>query len=81
MGKEKMLLSRTGAGMTEPINPEHLQAIAAREQLWTSLQTLLPEIQLVADGQFSGSDRERLIAQVLARIVIAELQFRNEDPG
>ncbi len=67
--------------MSERIDPERVQTIAAREQLWTSLRTLMPEIELIAQGQFSGTERERQVAQILARIVIAELGFRSEDPG
>lgn len=63
------------------MDPDHLQAIAARDQLWASLRTLLPEINQLADGHFTGADRERQIVQILARIVVAELQFRDEEAG
>ena len=61
------------------MDADHLQAIAARDQLWSSLRTLLPEIDRLANGQFDGSERERQLTQVLARIVTAELKFREED--
>lgn len=58
------------------MDPEHLQTIAARDQLWSSLRGLLPEIEPLAQGQFTHSHREQQIVQILARIVVAELQFR-----
>jgi hypothetical protein len=58
---------------------EHVRAIAARDQLWSSLRTLLPEIERLARGEFSDSVRDREVAQLLARIVIAELQFQSEE--
>lgn len=58
------------------MDAEHLQAIAARDQLWASLRTLLPEIQKLADGAFEGSDRQRDIVRLVARIVVAEMEFR-----
>ena len=61
------------------MDPDHIQAIAARDQLWASLQALLPEIELLAEGGFDNSERHRQIVQVLARIVVAELNFRKED--
>jgi hypothetical protein len=44
------------------------------------LRQLLPEIAHLAQGGFAGTDRERQLTQLLARIVEAELQFR-ADPG
>jgi hypothetical protein len=65
------------------MDPDRLQAIAARDQLWASLRALQPEIQQLALGQLDGSERERQIIQILARIVVAELGFRAEEtkPG
>jgi len=63
------------------MDPDHLQAIAARDQLWSSLRTLLPEIEPLAAGQFGGSPRECEVVHLLARIVVAELQFRAGDPN
>jgi hypothetical protein len=61
---------------------DRLQTIAARDQLWASLRALLPEIGRLAAGEYSGSERERQLIQVIARIVEAELKFREEDaPG
>jgi hypothetical protein len=53
-----------------------MQTIAERDQLWSSLRALLPEIEQLAGGQLDGSERERRLVQVLARIVAAELRFR-----
>ena len=61
------------------MDPDRLQAIAARDQLWSSLRTLLPEIEPLAEGHFSGTERECEVVQLLARIVVAELRFRAEE--
>lgn len=61
------------------MDADRMQAIAARDQLWSSLRNLLGEIEPLAEGQFSGSPREREIVHLLARIVVAELQFRAEE--
>ena len=58
------------------MDPEELQAIAARDQLWSSLRALLPEIDRLAQGDLDGSERERLLVRLLAQIVAAELKFR-----
>ncbi len=61
------------------MDADHLQTVAARDQLWASLRQLGPEIQALSQGQFSGTDRERVLVQLIARIVEAELKFRAED--
>jgi hypothetical protein len=65
------------------MEPEKLREIAARDQFWASLRLLQPEIEQLAAGTFENSERERQVIQLLARIVVAELQFRAErvDPG
>lgn len=63
------------------MDADRLQAIAARDQLWSSLRALAPEIERLGEGQFDGSDRERQLVQVLARIVAEELKFRAADGG
>jgi hypothetical protein len=55
---------------------DRLQASAERDQLWASLRALLPEIHRLAAGEFGGTDRERRLVQVMARIVQAEITFR-----
>jgi hypothetical protein len=57
---------------------DHLQASAARDQLWASLRALVPEISRLAAGEFSGSEREQQLVRVMARIVEAEMKFRAE---
>jgi hypothetical protein len=61
------------------MDPDRIQALAYRDQLWSSLPVLLPEINRLADGSLDGSERERQLIQVLARVVAAELQFRAEE--
>ena len=68
-------------GEGEMMDPEKLQAQAARDQLWASLRQLRPAIQQMADGHFGGTDPERLLVQLVARIVEAELKFREEEAG
>ncbi|MFO0845159.1 MAG: hypothetical protein U0797_22700 [Gemmataceae bacterium] len=58
------------------MDADHLQASAQRDQLWASLRALLPEIEAMAEGAFTGAERERQVAQLLARITVAELRFR-----
>jgi hypothetical protein len=60
------------------MDDELLQTIAARDQFWSSLRVLLPEIERLAEGRFEDGPRDRQIAQLLARVVAAELQFRAE---
>ena len=60
------------------MDPDQMQALAQRDQLWASLRMLRPFIDELAAGQFNGTPQERQIVQLLARIVTAELQFRAE---
>ncbi len=62
------------------MDAEDLQAIAARDQFWSSLRALVPQIEKLAEGHFDGSPLERQLAQLLARVVVAELHFRAEHP-
>jgi hypothetical protein len=55
-----------------------LREIAERDQLWASLRALLPEIERLAGGAFADPQRDRQIAQILARVTAAELRFRAE---
>lgn len=66
------------------MEPEDMQTVAERDQLWASLRALQPEIELLASGSWAGTEREKQIIQLLARIVVAELSFRAKprgDPG
>jgi len=49
---------------------------AERDQLWASLRALKQEIERLAAGEFDGSERQRQLVIVLARIVAAEMTFR-----
>jgi hypothetical protein len=61
------------------MDPEKAQTIAARDQLWASLRQLLPEIDQLAQGRIEGSERERQVIQLLARVVSAELGYRADE--
>jgi hypothetical protein len=61
------------------MDPDRLQASAFRDQLWASIPALLPEINRLAGGEFSGSERERQLIQILAKVVVAELRFRADE--
>jgi hypothetical protein len=63
------------------VDPEKIQTIAARDQLWSSLRALLPEIDDIAAGRLDGSDRQRQIVQIIARVVSAELGYRAGQSG
>jgi hypothetical protein len=58
------------------MDADELQEGAARDQLWASLRALVPEIALLADGHFTGSEREQQLVQLLARIVASEMEYR-----
>ena len=62
------------------MDPEAMQTLAARDQLWASLRQLLPDINELAQGQFQGTDRERQLVQLIARIV-ARIRKRAAAPG
>jgi hypothetical protein len=62
--------------MAGDIDPDRAQAIANRDQLWASLRDLRSVIDRVAQNTFDGSELERQIIVLLARIVQAELDFR-----
>jgi hypothetical protein len=58
------------------MDPEQAQTVAERDQLWASLRALRVDIDLLAQGQLDGSERQLQIIQILARIVAAEMDFR-----
>lgn len=60
------------------MDPDNMQTVAARDQLWASLRALQPEIEKLAEGHRDGSEREQQIILLLARIVGAELRYRAE---
>jgi hypothetical protein len=61
------------------MDAEDCQAISERDQLWASLRPLAPEIDALAQGGFTGSEREQQLVQLLARIVRAELAYRADE--
>lgn len=61
------------------MDPERMQMIAARDQLWASLRQTLPGIDRLADGHYDNSERQRQVVQILARLVSAELGFRADE--
>jgi hypothetical protein len=52
------------------------QEISERDQLWASMRSLLPMIEQLVDGQYDGSDRQKQVITLLARIIVSELDFR-----
>jgi hypothetical protein len=61
------------------MDPDRLQEISERDQLWASLRGLRPEIECLAADQWDGSDRQQQLVVILSRIVLAELDFRAQD--
>ena len=58
------------------MEPLQAQDIAERDQLWANLRVLRPEIGKMAEGELVAEDRQRQLTVLLARIVLAELDFR-----
>ncbi len=56
---------------------EEAREIAERDQLWASLRGLRPEIDRLAGGQFEATERQLQLIVVLARVVAAELDYRD----
>ena len=52
-----------------------------RDQLWASLRALRPQIDRLAAGEFDGSDLQKQLVVVLARIVAAEMTYRTREAG
>jgi hypothetical protein len=63
------------------MDPIRAQETSERDQLWASLRALRPEIGRLAAGEFDGSDRQKQLVLVLARIVAAEMTFRAREAG
>lgn len=60
------------------MDQEELKAVAERDQLWASLRELKEEIARLAAGETDGSDRQRQLGILLARIVAAELDYQEK---
>ena len=58
------------------MDEDRIRESAERDQLWASLRALKPEFEKLAAGEFDGSERQRQLVIVLARIVAAEMTFR-----
>jgi hypothetical protein len=61
------------------MEPEEAQKISERDQLWASLRALRPEIDRLAAGEVVGDARQVQIIVLVARIVGAEMDFREQD--
>ncbi len=61
------------------MNPDEAREISDRDQLWASLRALRPEIDQVARGEFEATERQLKVIMLLARIVAAELSYRDRD--
>jgi hypothetical protein len=59
--------------------PEQIRTGAERDQLWASLRLLRQDIDVLAGGVRTNSERERQVIAVLARVIAAELDFRAAD--
>lgn len=57
------------------------QEISERDQLWASLRDLRPEIGKLASGSRQDSLLHDQLIVLLARIVIAELGYREKEAG
>ncbi len=61
------------------MEPSQAQESSERDQLWASLRALRPEIDRLAAEEFDSSERQRQLVVVLARIVAAEMDYRERD--
>lgn len=61
------------------MEPMQAQDIAERDQLWANLRVLRPEIELIAERGLDSSDRQQQLTVLLARIVLAELDYRDRE--
>jgi hypothetical protein len=61
------------------MDPERAQEISGRDQLWASLRALRPEIDRLAAGELELSERQQHLVMLLARIVVAEIDFRDRE--
>jgi hypothetical protein len=61
------------------MDSDQAQESSERDQLWASLRPLRPEIEQLAAGQIDGSERQARLLLIVARIVLAEMDFRARD--
>jgi hypothetical protein len=60
------------------MDSDEAQETSERDQLWANLRALRPFIQQLAGGDLEG-ERQQQIALLLARIVLAEMDFRQRE--
>jgi hypothetical protein len=63
------------------MNSDQAQEISERDQLWASLRALRAEIERLAADAAPLSDTKKQVAELLARIVLAEMDFRDRESG
>jgi hypothetical protein len=60
------------------MDSDKLREISERDQLWASLRGLREEIERVAAGELNSTERQQHLIMLLARIVAAEIKYRDE---
>ena len=58
---------------------DQAQEMSERDQLWASLRPLRPEIEQLAAGKLDASERQARLLLIVARIVLAELDYRSRE--
>lgn len=59
------------------MDADRAREISERDQLWASLRALTAPIDRLAAGEFDGTDYQKQIVTILARVVSAEIGFRD----
>jgi hypothetical protein len=60
------------------MDPDEAQESSERDQLWASLRTLRPAIERLAAGELEP-EHCQTVAALLAKIVLAEMDFRERE--
>lgn len=55
------------------------QETSERDQLWASLRPLRAQIDRLTMGEFDGSEWQRQLVTIIARIVAAEMDYRSRE--
>lgn len=58
------------------MEPDRAQETADRDQFWATIRILKPAIEKLAAGEFANTDTDRQVIQLIARVVVTELNFR-----
>ena len=61
------------------MDSDEAQETSERDQLWASLRPLRPEIEQLAAGKIDASERQARLLLIIARIVLAEMDYRARD--